>query len=62
VSLLTDSSVEVCQAAAGALQNMSREVSARELIMSGGAIPPLCDLLFGNDILCQVSEYIEIDR
>lgn len=54
VHLLRDEAVEVCQASAGTLQNMSREVRARELILECEAIEPLTDLLFGTDVQCQV--------
>ena len=54
VSCLRDTSPEICQAATGALQNLSREVLSRDLILQEGAVPLLTDLLFGNDIRCQV--------
>jgi hypothetical protein len=53
--LLRDHSPEVCQAAAGTLQNMSRETRSRTLILDANATPLLLDLLFSADITCQVS-------
>lgn len=55
ISLLREFSLEVCQAAAGALQNISRETASRSCIMENEhAIPYLTDLLVSSDIKCQV--------
>jgi hypothetical protein len=55
ISLLHDPSPELCHAAAGALQNLSRDNTARKIIVSiPEALPRLIDLLFGSDVKCQV--------
>ena len=55
IRLLRDCSIEICLAATGTLQNMSREARSREIILEEEGILPLTDLLFGNDMQCQVS-------
>ena len=54
VALLRVPSAAVCGSAAGALQNLSRESSARQEIRDTGAVVPLADLLFGDDVQSQV--------
>ena len=44
----------MCGSAAGALQNLSRETTARKEIRDLGAVVPLTDLLFGDDVQSQV--------
>lgn len=56
VTLLHDPSIEICKSAAGTLQNISRHPSLRLQIMEDDRIITyLTDLLFSNDINCQVS-------
>lgn len=55
-SLLRDPSIEICRAAAGTIQNLSRDISVRADIVNTGAVDYLSDLLFANDITCQVWE------
>lgn len=55
VNLLRDCILETCQAAAGTLQNMSREFSSKELILNSSAIQHLTDLLVSSDVQCQVA-------
>ena len=40
--------------AAGALQNVSREVASRKLIREGGAVPALVGLLFGDEMQAHI--------
>ena len=54
IQLLRVPSAPVCGSAAGALQNLSRETSARKEIRQLGAVVPLADLLFGDDVQSQV--------
>jgi hypothetical protein len=54
IALLRAPSAAVCGSAAGALQNLSRESSARREIREMGAVVPLADLLFGDDVQSQV--------
>eukprot|EP00965_Chrysotila_dentata_P208449 6184699-Pleurochrysis_carterae.AAC.1 len=54
VGLLKAPSAPVCGSAAGALQNLSREINARDEIHTLGAVVPLTDLLFGDDVQSQV--------
>ena len=56
VELLRVPNATVCGSAAGALQNLSRESHARDEIHELGAITPLTDLLFGEDVQAQVTE------
>jgi len=55
VSLLRDSSAEICRSAAGTIQNLSRDAHARQLIVDAGVVEHISDLLFASDIPCQVS-------
>ena len=57
ICLLRDSSTEICRAAAGTIQNLSRDIAARSVIVNSGALEYLSDLLFASDITCQVSLY-----
>jgi hypothetical protein len=54
INLMRDPSADVCRAAAGTIQNLSRDVEARKAIMDAGALEYLSDLLFASDITCQV--------
>lgn len=54
VVLLRDPSIEICRAATGTIQNLSRDISVRASIVDSGALDYLSDLLFANDITCQV--------
>ena len=57
IELLKDFSVEVCQAVAGTIQNMSRETFSRALILEQEqtVIQNLFDLVVSNDVNCQVA-------
>jgi len=55
ISLLHDPVIETCQSCAGLLQNMSREIRSKEMILESEAVTPLTELLFGSDIQCQVA-------
>lgn len=55
VLLLRDNSLETCQAAAGSLQNLSRESAAKNQIITSEAIPHLTDLIFSGSVECQVT-------
>ena len=55
VSLLRDSSAEICRSAAGTIQNLSRDTHARQLIVDAGVVEHISDLLFASDVPCQVS-------
>lgn len=57
VALLRDPSIEICRAAAGTVQNLSRDMPVRAAIVSTGALEYLSDLLFANDITCQVTRF-----
>ena len=54
----------VCGSAAGAIQNLSREVASRNIIRkSAKAVESLSDLLFGNDmeaVSCAVGALLNI--
>lgn len=54
VIMLRDPSIEICRAATGTIQNLSRDISVRASIVDSGALDYLSDLLFANDITCQV--------
>jgi hypothetical protein len=54
VELMRDSSTEICRAAAGTIQNLSRDPEARAVIVGAGALEHLSDLLFASDVACQV--------
>lgn len=55
VTLLHDPSAEVCHAAAGTLQNLARDISSREMMHTiPECLERLIDLLFANDVKCQV--------
>lgn len=54
VAMLRDPSIEICRAATGTIQNLSRDISVRASIVDSGALDYLSDLLFANDITCQV--------
>lgn len=54
IGLMRDSSPEICHAAAGTIQNLSRDPDARAAIVAEGALEYLSDLLFASDIACQV--------
>jgi hypothetical protein len=57
IELLKDFSVEVCQAVAGTIQNISRETFSRSLILEKQevVIQNLFDLVVSNDVNCQVA-------
>lgn len=54
VALMRDPCAEVCRAAAGTVQNLSRDVEARAAVVQAGALEYLSDLLFASDVACQV--------
>lgn len=54
ISLLSDPLSEVVQAAAGALQNISREDSSRIFMLDQGAVPKLLNILFGSNTQSQI--------
>lgn len=55
IALLHDHSPDICHAAAGTIQNLSREVCSKDLILSSGAVPYLSDLLCGDNVDCQIA-------
>lgn len=59
VALLRDPSMEICRAAAGAIQNLSRDIAVRTTMVDSGAVDYLSDLLFANDIDCQVKDCLK---
>lgn len=54
VNLLRDDNHEVCQAASGTLQNLSRDALVRESILASKALMYLTDLLCSSEVDCQV--------
>ena len=54
IELLHSPSPAVFGSAAGALQNVSREVASRRIIRDAGAAEPLATLLMGGDVQAQV--------
>mmetsp|Transcript_52333 Transcript_52333/g.104835 ORF Transcript_52333/g.104835 Transcript_52333/m.104835 type:complete len:109 (-) Transcript_52333:181-507(-) len=52
--MLNDPQVAICGAAAGAIQNLSREQQSKAEIMEADAVPPLTELMFGADVPAQV--------
>lgn len=54
ISLLTDASPEICQAAVGALQNISREEVSRLFMLEHGVVPKLVEILFSDNMQSQV--------
>ena len=54
ISLLADASPEICQAAVGALQNISREEASRVFMLEQGVVPRLVDILFSDNMQSQV--------
>ena len=54
ITLLTDFSPEVCQAAVGALQNMSREEESRVFMLDHGVVGKLVSILFCDNMQSQV--------
>jgi hypothetical protein len=54
ILLLRDSSPEICRAAAGTIQNLTRDSEARKVVVDAGALEFLSDLLFASDVSCQV--------
>lgn len=55
IHLMRDSSAEICHAAAGTIQNLSRDPDTRAALVEEGALEYLSDLLFASDISCQVT-------
>ncbi len=56
IELLRDPSVEICQASAGTLTNLSRDLIARnEILSKEEPFQYLSDLLCGGDLQCQVT-------
>ena len=53
--LLKDSSIEIRQAATGSIQNLTRDVRAREIAISCGAVELISELLVSSDIPCQIA-------
>ena len=51
--------ISTCSAAAGTLQNLSREAASRQLIRQQGAVPLLAALLSASDL--QVSSHLLLD-
>lgn len=60
--LMRDPSTEICRAAAGTIQNLSRDPEARTEIVRCGAVEYLSDLLFASDVSCQVRLTMGFDR
>lgn len=54
-SLLRDNSADICTAAVGTLQNLSRDSTTRDVLIQMGAIDYVSDLLFASDVTCQVT-------
>lgn len=57
VRLLQDTNPDVCVAATGTLQNLSRDPVVRTMIVDANAVEYLTDLLFASDVSCQVKTY-----
>jgi hypothetical protein len=55
IALLGDSAAEVCQAAVGSLQNISREEESRQFMLDHNVVPKLVSILLGCNIQSQVS-------
>ena len=56
VTLLHDPSAEICHAAAGTIQNLSRENTSREMVLQiPESLVRLIDLLYASDCKCQVN-------
>lgn len=58
VQMLRDPSSEICRAAAGTIQNLSRDIAVRGEVVSSGALEYLSDLLFASDVSCQVRVFV----
>lgn len=56
ISLLADPAAEICQAAVGALQNISREEASRLFMLEQGVVPKLVSILFGDNMQSQVCQ------
>ena len=54
VKLLSSPSTPVAASAAGALQNVAREVASRMVICDMACVPPLARLLASEDVTAQV--------
>ena len=54
VRLLRSHEAHACGAAAGTIQNLSREERSRAVLTSLGAVEPLADLLVGRHVKSQV--------
>jgi hypothetical protein len=55
IAMLRGTDPSVVLAATGAIQNLAREVKSRQIILDGGAVEPLIDILFCDDVQTQAT-------